>query len=95
MGKTWRDERSGSGTGIVTVLPISGSGLGGLHGGLLQIPFPYLLYLVRFIFSQSGGGIREGRGNLFEGIEAQEYIGSRGLGIYWEYRLRNILGVED
>jgi len=35
------------------------------------------------------------RGNLFEGIEAQEYIGSRGLGIYWEYRLRNILGVED
>ena len=46
-------------------------------------------------FLTEWGGIREGRGNLFEGVEAQEYIGSRGLGIYWEYRLRNILGVED
>ena len=30
--------RSGSGTGIGTVLPMSGGGL----GGVLQIPFPYV-----------------------------------------------------
>ena len=35
----------GPGTGIETVLPIPGGGLGGPHWGLLQIPFPYVPYV--------------------------------------------------
>ena len=41
LGKAWGDYRSGIGTGIGTVLPIPGGGLGGPQWGLLQIPFPY------------------------------------------------------
>ena len=33
--------------GIGTVLPIPGSGLGGPHWGLAQIPFPYVPYVLR------------------------------------------------
>ena len=41
LGKAWGNYRSGIGTGIGTVLPIPGGGLGGPQWGLLQIPFPY------------------------------------------------------
>ena len=80
MGKAWWDERSGSGTGIVTVLRFGGSTVGS-HTDSISL---CSLFSPIYFLIECGGGIREGRGNLFWGIEAQEYIGSRGLGIFWE-----------